>query len=374
MITILQGLPSISFTENLPDIIIGEVTKNVLLTVQVGGIRYVEDFIMFPNLGKITICTRKIVRVLQSLASPSNPTIKSLPLLNITLKTEDGTIKQNCSLIPGGTEPLNTDLTQWLSQNFLTWQPQIIETTPTQPQWLAFAGAALYQTVDIRTTLYSRDGQTKSKTIANIQDVLPRFHQLPTDFRTLWQPQCEQEGIDPYCYDVFGVGRNSIATTEVQPALITPPDFNRPYPQRYMLRPPRYNDVCFGFENTLSGFDTLMAEGKQTLQPEGDITTFRSNERETELLNDYTSIWEANTGLIESERMAIQFQDFFKSTNRWVMLEGKWSRIVLTEYKVKHYRGEPNSYTFKYRLAEKNERRYHDRVELSAAEPPMNGF
>ena len=130
---------------------------------------------------------------------------------------------------------------------------------------------------------------------------------------------------------------------------------NRPYAQRYILRPERYNDVCFGFENTLGAFDTLMLEGKQTYQPEGDISTFKTYTTEKELINDFTSIWEASTGRLETERSANQFQDFLKSTNRYVLMQGIWRRIIVSDYKVKHSRGESNSYTFKYHLADKNE-------------------
>ncbi|MEI3554437.1 MAG: hypothetical protein V8Q54_07210 [Alistipes senegalensis] len=75
----------------------------------------------------------------------------------------------------------------------------------------------------------------------------------------------------------------------------------------------------------MGGFDTLMLEGKQTFQPEGDITTFKTGSTEKELANDFTSIWEANTGRLETERMANQFLDFLKSTNLPnVLHRGMW--------------------------------------------------
>lgn len=374
MTTLVQGLPNISFTENLPEIIITGITESVFLTVQVGENRYATDFRLSPNSGKIIIYTRQMVRALQPVASPSEPTVRSLPLLSITIKTGVGTIKQNCYLIPGGSGLINDSLTEWLSQNFLTWQPQIMTTTPDQPQWLAFVGTTLYQSIEVWSTLYTRDGRKRTKVIEIVQDLLPRFHQIPTDFITLWQKECLANNLTPYCYDVFGIGRRRVQTSDTQPGIILPPDNNRPYPQRYVLRSPRYNDICFGFENTLGGFDTLIVEGKQSYQPEGEVSTFRSNEREIELVNDYRSQWEANTGLIESERTSNQFQDFFKSTNRWVLREGRWCRIVIVEYKVKHYRGEANGYTFKYRLADKEESRYFDRVELPTVDPPLDVF
>ena len=63
-----------------------------------------------------------------------------------------------------------------------------------------------------------------------------------------------------------------------------------------------------------------------------------------------------------------------KSTNRYVLMQGIWRRIIVSDYKMKHSRGESNSYTFKYHLADKNEGRYFNREKLPEPELPTNFF
>ena len=147
-----------------------------------------------------------------------------------------------------------------------------------------------------------------------------------------------------------------------------------PYAQRYILRTQRYNDVCFGFTNTLGGFDTLIMQGQIKLKPEGENETFTSNAIEEELTNGYTSYWEASTGYIDSARMAAQYQDFLKSTQRWIYKDSKWLKIIVDEYKAEDSPLELNAYTFKYHLAEKNERRHFERQTLPEPALPSEFF
>ena len=148
----------------------------------------------------------------------------------------------------------------------------------------------------------------------------------------------------------------------------------RPYPQRYILRAPKYNDTCFGFVNTLGGFDTFMATGKIILKPQGDIQTFVNGNEETEVENGYTSHWEASTGHIDTERMAMLIQDFLKSSERWLLANNTWQKIIVDEYKVEHTALELNAYTFKYHLAKKDEHRYFQRQDLPEVKLPTQYF
>lgn len=90
-----------------------------------------------------------------------------------------------------------------------------------------------------------------------------------------------------------------------------------------------------------------------------------------ELSNSYTSYWEASTGYIDSPGMAAQYQDFLKSTSHWIYQNDEWLRIIVDEYKLEHSPQELNAYTFKYHLAERNERRFFERNELPEVELPV---
>lgn len=359
MPSITIGLPECGFLEDLPDVTFTDITAVAYVTVKLDNVTLLSNIRLTPDKqNRIVIYARPMIRSLVSLTKPA--AFETLiPMLQVQLRIGSTIFSTSGAVIPGGTGKAGTINELWYAKNFLTWQPQIIETTRQQPQWLAYTPTSIYSQNQIASRLYTKDGRIFDKTLrTDTGSTALYFRQLQTDFSHLWGAECEAQELTPIAYDVYG---NDSKTRTL-------------YTQRYILRPERYNDVCFGFENTLGGFDTLMLEGKQTFQPEGDITTFKTGSTEKELANDFTSIWEANTGRLETERMANQFLDFLKSTNRHVLHRGMWRRIIVTEYKVKHYPGESNAYTFKYHLAERNERRYCERVELPDVELPTKFF
>ena len=382
MAILTTGLPAYGFLDDLPDIIFSEITTSTAyVTVKFNGSALITSVKMTPDAKKtITVYAKQMIRNMVTLTKPNSCAL-GLPQLIVQISFPGGgTLSTSGYVMPGNTNDLGIITQEWFTENFLTWQPQVIETTRTQPQWLAFIPVPPFVQYEIQSTLYTKDGRTFTQTFFNIPSG-PNFQQFRTDFTYLWKSHCIAHDLAPYCYDVFGKGyriqlnsaltaKSDATTTKVIQAVA----LNKPFAQRYILRPDRYNDVCFGFENTLGAFDTLMLEGKQTYQPEGDISTFKTYTTEKELINDYTSIWEASTGRLETERSANQFQDFLKSTNRYVLMKGIWRRIIVSDYKVKHSRGESNSYTFKYHLADKNEGRYFNREELPEPELPTNFF
>lgn len=369
-------LPDYGFLDNLPDVVFSEIISTASVSVKFNGEALLTDVKMEPDAkGRITIYAKQMIRNMVTLTKPKSCTLE-LPQLIVQISIAGwGALSTSGYVIPGSTNAHDAITPEWFTENFLTWQPQIMETTRTQPQWLAFIPVPSFDHYEIQSTLYTKDGRTFTQTVYNI----PRgsnFQQFRTDFVYLWEKHCITHNLYPYCYDVFGKGYKvppSNNATELETAREKGKQtvaVNKPFAQRYILRNNRYNDICFGFENTLGAFDTLMLEGKQTYQPEGDISTFRTHTSVKELINDYTSIWEANTGRLETERTANQFQDFLKSTNRHVLRNGRWFQIIVTEYKIKHYLGESNSYSFKYHLANKNEGRYFNRAELPNVKLP----
>ncbi len=378
MAILTTSIPAYGFIDDLPDIQFSEVTIPALLSIVFNGMTLLEDVKMTPTSnGVITIYAKQMIRNMVTLAKP-NSCDERLPRLTVRISIPNyGTLTTSGYVIPGGTNMTGTISSDWFAKNFLTWQPQTVQTTRTQPQWLAFIPSKAFEKYAIISTLYTKDGRQFSQTIHNYT-AADEYRQFCTDFASLWEAFCAERNLTPLCYDVYGKGYRTgnldpatAAGTKVVQETIMP---NRPFAQRYILRKERFNDICFGFVNTLGGFDTLLLAGKQSYQPEGEISSFKTYTEERELLNEYTSVWEANTGLLESEREARQFQDFLKSTSRYIYQDGIWRRIIVFEHKIKHYRGEPNSYTFKYRLANKNEGWFYDREELAPPAFPDQYF
>ncbi len=356
----------VHFAHNAPDLVATETTEPVQLTIQIDGATLVDAMTLTPDADRrITIPVRRFARGIEPIAGPGT-VCKALPTMRIEIRfSETSKATYIYNVIPGGIAA-SREMFDYLLANFLTSQPQIIETTLEQPQWLAFVRP---QTTDnivvsetLESTLYTADGRRITKQIAETPEQYA-YNQVDTSFRTLWWELCREENLTPVAYDVFG-------TSVVSRSHVPNPEPDRPIGQRYLLRPPQPDEHCFGFINGMGGFDTLMMQGSTVLKPEGENETFIHDEAERELTNGYTSYWEASTGYIDTERMAAQYQDFIKSTNRWIYRREKWLRIIVDEYKVEHTPRELNAYTFKYHFAERNEYRDFERIGLPEVELP----
>lgn len=362
MATITQ-LSACCFLENIPQIEVSEIEAGTpAVSVSFDGTTLLQNLAMTPDKnGMITIHARQMIRNMAALTGPKNSDTV-LPKLSIRC-TGPVTAAIESHIVPGGINSSKNVGMEWFARNFLTWQPQIIETTPAQPQWLAFVPLPGYGIYTIKSTLYAENGETFSKEVCVVMPGY-RYVQIDTSFAALWREFCIEKKILPLCYDVCGsiMVQEPAMNEGLDRKLVTQDDY--PYAQRYRLRQDRHDDVCFGFVNTLGGFDTLMMQGKTILKPEGDVETFTNSEVEKELTDNYTSYWDTSTGYIDSERMAAQYQDFIKSRDRWVYRDSEWHRIIVDEYKVEHAARELNAYTFKYHLAERNERRFYEREEL----------
>ena len=355
----IRGHYAVSFTENASNIVFSEVESPMRISYFIDDNVIVDNVELHPDAnGEVTIHVRQLVRLIPSLAGPYTTT-KNLPQVAWSANKGGESMKLGSYLMPGGlSKPFDTasEIIDFFARNFLTHQPQIIETTPRQPQWLAFVRPYPYQTMELHTTLYTADGRTFTKQISETPGSYT-YNQIDTSFGACWQEFCEEKGLIPIAYDVFGTSQKAQISGGVTTLIDKP---NHPIGQRYLLRKDRMDDQCFGFVNGMGGFDTLMMQGKTILKPEGDVETFTNSEVEKELTNN----WETSTGYIDSERMAAQYQDFIKSRDRWVYRDGQWHRIIVDEYKVEHAARELNAYTFKYHLAERNEQRFYERAEL----------
>lgn len=365
----VNNTPALCFSENFPDLVLSKVDAAVYLTVSLNDRPIVSEMELIADSDqRIIVPIRQLLRTTSALARPE-ATTAPLPYVSIKSAKADESLTLGGWVIPGGIdEPAAFDISDFTLRNFLTWQPQIMDTTPEQPQWLAFVRPYDCLRFEIFSTLYCADGRNYTKRIAPTPDA-HTYQQIDTCFARLWQSFCSEKDLDPVAYDVFGESDTSIRIDNGEITITT--ESNCPMAQRYVLRPPREDEDCFGFVNTLGGFDTLMMQGSTILKPSGEIETFTSREVERELSSGYTSYWEASTGYIDTERAAAQYQDFLKSRDRWVFRAGRWLRIVVDEYKLEHTPRELNAYTFKYHLAERNERRYRERGELPEVELPI---
>ena len=137
----IRGHYAVSFTENASNIVFSEVESPMRISYFIDDNVIVDNVELHPDAnGEVTIHVRQLVRLIPSLAGPYTTT-KNLPQVAWSANKGGESMKLGSYLMPGGvSKPFDTasEIIDFFARNFLTHQPQIIETTPRQPQWLAF--------------------------------------------------------------------------------------------------------------------------------------------------------------------------------------------------------------------------------------------
>lgn len=357
------------FSENLGKMIIKNKAANqtsVFMTAQLDDATICDKLMLYYDAeGLITINLREIVRGLLKYDLPRQTDIYDFTYLNMILTDTATTIRYRFKVIAGGVKTPHIVGLDWWAKNFLTWQGQIVTMPAWAPQWLSLVKLDRDpQILRIKSHLYTAEGIERTQDIFTASE--EGIIRINVSFELLWRNVCVSEELTPIAYDIYGLGLNSVSEPDTAGAK------NYPFAQRYILRSSNFRDRCFLFQNSLGGFDTIIASGLSTLLPEGEIDTFVNQGHEEELSNDYTSIWQQNTGYIYSSGVAQQWKEFLHSSNRYLYTDGDWKRIVVTEYEIKHKEATLNSYTFKYHLSEKDEGNYYDRAELPEPELPTD--
>ena len=157
MAILTTGLPAYGFLDDLPDIIFSEITTSTTyVTVKFNGSALITSVKMTPDAKKtITIYAKQMIRNMVTLTKPNSCAL-GLPQLIVQIAFPGGgALSTSGYVIPGNTNDLGIITQEWFAENFLTWQPQVIETTRTQPQWLAFIPVPPFYQYNIQSTLYT---------------------------------------------------------------------------------------------------------------------------------------------------------------------------------------------------------------------------
>ena len=119
--------------------------------------------------------------------------------------------------------------------------------------------------------------------------------------------------------------------------------------------------------NSLGVLDTAFATGDVSRDTESEIATARISGQEVELTNDAVEHFKVNTGGLRKRRDMDQWQDFFRSSDRWVLLQGDDPRRIvidsiesdMTEHKL-------SGVSFTYHYADRFSGRHYSDTTLPA--------
>lgn len=324
MATILQQPDQYSFAGNIKTIIVTSALKIVFRLMKNGDTLFESTY--SPDLnGRIEIDIRKSVQDSMSSQLPSEGDITTKAFDAFSFSIDSGA-DELFYAFSGGVDANIT--ASWFTQNFLTWQPQVIYTSWVQAQYLSYialqAGVA-------KVKGYFSDGTDETISLGVITSGMMNI--LNVQYSSIAAKLTKQ----PQYIDVWIENGSNLRLS---------------YIQRVVLRNTTPNDDFFIFQNTLGGWDSICFDGLLKNESASDVKTFTQEEYTSEYQVDISEKYSKNTGFFKSESHRIWAQEFFKTTERYFLSHRDiYEKIAVSASTINAQRKTPSSYSFTFSLS-----------------------
>lgn len=332
--TILQQPDALSLSQNLKEFHISSDVQ-VSFILKQGGVEILSQRYDPSADGHITINLRDIVhaRLSYQLIESGQVYEQSSLASDFTAMINDTTL--TFRVIRSGIDRLADSAANFLTQNFLTWQPSIKPVTYYSPEFLTYyatipcvAKLRAYFT-DTSGTVISQTDYTVAEMVAGIAYTIPLQYSVVAGWL--------HHKLPAY-YDVWVENLTGQRLT---------------YIQRYYAEDMRTEqEQWILFENSLGGLDTFRAYGTTTFSGEHTHNLAEIDEISQEYRVDTERKFQKNTGhLNQDERKWLL--DFFPSQAKYLYAGNYLRQIVVTESNVSYTdRALPSNYTFTFKYAD----------------------
>ena len=242
----------------------------------------------------------------------------------------------NFHAVRGGVDNLADTATNFLTQNWLTWQPTVKPVTYYTPEFLTYY-APVAGVVKLRGYFVGDDGQvTSQKDIELCSVEAGKAYTIPVEYQvvvSLLYPDGK-----PGYYDVWVENASGERLTYIQRYYA---DAMRSISEDWVL-----------FENSLGGVDCFRAYGKTNLEADHTHNLAEVDEMSEEYRVDTERKYEKNTGHLTKDE-ARWLLDFFPSQKKYIYVGSYLRQIVVVESNVTgNLRELPTNYTFTYKYAD----------------------
>lgn len=301
----------------------------VAFTLEVGGSQVLNETYYPGNGNLIEIDLREVVESYLSFTFPSSDVFnQTLLVRSFTAKFDGQTVSFNA--IRAGKARLNQSASEFLKENFLTWQPQVKPVTYYSPEWLTYYAV---ETCRIKLKAYFEDGTSSENTLSS-----PSAGTCYTLNLQYGVVSGKFSGKRPTYYDVWVESTGGQRLT---------------YVQRYIGSPRRSEDEnWYLFENSLGGLDSLRAYGSLDDAPEYEHNVSQLDGVLTEYRVDTNRKYTRNTGYLTPQEAA-WLQDMFSSRQKYAYTASGYYKIVFTASDGGRSSTDlPSSYSFTYQFAE----------------------
>lgn len=238
------------------------------------------------------------------------------------------------SVIRAGVDRLSDSATNFLKNNFLTWQPQVKAVTYYSPEFLTYYVTA---TSVMKCKAYMWNGtayEEKEVVLMNHMNA-GTVYTVPVQYAII----AKKIGgsIQPSYYDIW---------VEQDGKRVT-------YVQRYYASDMKSEEEeWFLFENSLRGVDCFRAYGNSENTAEHTHNVAEIEEDSEEYRVDTTRKFKKNTGFLDKKER-LWMLDFFPSLGKYVYHGNSLRKITVTESDVNYEAKElPSNYTFTYKYSD----------------------
>ncbi|WP_270419352.1 hypothetical protein [Bacteroides intestinalis] len=332
--TILQQPDALSLSQNLKEFHISSDVQ-VSFILKQGGVEILSQRYDPSADGHITINLRDIVhaRLSYQLIESGQVYEQSSLSSDFTAVINDTTL--TFRVIRSGIDRLANSAANFLTQNFLTWQPSIKPVTYYSPEFLTYY-ATIPCVAKLRAYFTDTSGSVISQTDYTVAEMVAGIaYTMPLQYSVVagWLDHKL-----PAYYDVWVENLTGQRLT---------------YIQRYYAEDMRTEqEQWILFENSLGGLDTFRAYGTTTFSGEHTHNLAEIDEISQEYRVDTERKFQKNTGhLNQDERKWLL--DFFPSQAKYLYAGNYLRQIVVTESNVSYTdRALPSNYTFTFKYAD----------------------
>ena len=332
--TILQQPDALSLSQNLKEFHISSDVQ-VSFILKQGGVEILSQRYDPSADGHITINLRDIVhaRLSYQLIESGQVYEQSSLSSDFTAVINDTTL--TFRVIRSGIDRLANSAANFLTQNFLTWQPSIKPVTYYSPEFLTYY-ATIPCVAKLRAYFTDTSGSVISQTDYTVAEMVAGIaYTMPLQYSVVagWLDHKL-----PAYYDILVENLTGQRLT---------------YIQRYYAEDMRTEqEQWILFENSLGGLDTFRAYGTTTFSGEHTHNLAEIDEISQEYRVDTERKFQKNTGhLNQDERKWLL--DFFPSQAKYLYAGNYLRQIVVTESNVSYTdRALPSNYTFTFKYAD----------------------
>lgn len=334
--TILQQPDALSLSMNLKKFIISSDAQ-ISFVLKKGTEEVLSQLYDPGSQGRIEIDMRDVVHAQLSFDFRGSA-VRTYEQINLhaefTAEIDGQAV--NFHAVRGGVDNLADTDTNFLTQNWLTWQPTVKPVTYYTPEFLTYY-APVAGAVKLRGYFVGDDGQVTSQKDIELCNVeAGKAYTIPVEYQvvvSLLYPDGK-----PGYYDVWVENASGERLTYIQRYYA---DAMRSISEDWVL-----------FENSLGGVDCFRAYGKTNLEADHTHNLAEVDKMSEEYRVDTERKYEKNTGHLSKDE-ARWLLDFFPSQKKYIYVGSYLRQIVVVESNVTgNLRELPTNYTFTYKYAD----------------------